>query len=367
MFANVLRSALLGATIFFTTSVVQADQLVLKNGDVLTGKVLHKSGDVLTFGTSYAGTLKVRWAAVLSVTTDQPVKVMLDDLSFYDANMAAAGEGIVGLEVAAKAPNAVDERVDERGVETDAKASEVETTVAERDLREVLYINPTPEESGKGYRLAGRANFAFSKARGNTENEQLHGDAEIVMRSKMYRYVLGGEAIRASDDGDVSASSARLYTNYDWFFRPKMFLYAKGSLERDRFKDIDLRSVIGGGYGYQWIENDTTKLAARGGLDYVNIDHYDADYEQFAAFGWNVDFTHRLLFVPVELFHNQDGYRGLNSEGSIVLKTRTGVRVPLSYGFNATAQLNVDWESEPAPGREKTDKTVLLGLGYEFK
>ena len=366
MSANVLRSALFGATIFFTASVVQADQLVLKNGDVLTGKVLHKSGDVLTFSTSYAGTLKVQWATVLSVTTDRPVKVMLDDRSSYDASLAARGEGVVGLEVAEKTSDVV-EHMQGDGAETSVKTPGGGTTVAERDLREVLYINPTPEESGKGYRLTGRANFAFSKARGNTENEQLHGDAEMTLRSKMYRYVLGGEAIRASDDGDVSASSARLYTNYDWFFRPKMFVYAKGSLERDRFKDIDLRSVIGGGYGYQWIETDTTKLAARGGLDYVNIDHYDADYEQFAAFGWNVDFAHRLLFVPVELFHNQDGYRGLNSEGAIVLKTRTGVRVPLSYGFNATAQLNVDWESDPAPGREKTDKTVLLGLGYEFK
>lgn len=363
MSANVLRCVLFGAAIFSMASVAQADQLVLKNGDVLTGKVLHKSGDVLTFGTSYAGTLKVRWAAVLSVTTDGPVKVMLDDSSFHDATMTEAGEGVVGLEVAEKAPGVVDEN----GTETGAKASEAETMVAERDLREVLYINPTPEESGKGYRLTGRASFAFSKARGNTENEQLHGDAEMVMRSKMYRYVLGGEAIRASDDGDVSASSARLYTNYDWFFRPKMFVYAKGSLERDRFKDIDLRSVIGGGYGYQWIETDATKLAARGGLDYVNIDHYDADYEQFTAFGWNVDFTHRLFFAPMELFHNQDGYRGLNSQGSIVLKTRTGVRVPLSYGFNATAQLNVDWENDPAPGREETDKTILFGLGYELK
>lgn len=366
MSANVLRCVLFGA-IFFVVSVAQADQLVLKNGDVLTGKVLHKSGNVLTFSTSYAGTLKLQWAAVLSLTTDQPVKVMLDDLSYYDATVTAAGEGVAGLEVAEKAPDAVDESTEGGGAETSAKAPEAEPAVAERDLREVLYINPTPEESGKGYRLTGRANFAFSKARGNTENEQLHGDAEMSMRSKMYRYVLGGEATRASDNGDVSASSARLYTNYDWFFRPKRFIYAKGSLERDRFKDIDLRSVIGGGYGYQWIETEATKVALRGGLDYVNIDHYDAEYEQFAAFGWNLDVTHRLLFLPMELFHNQDGYRGLNSEGAIVLRTRTGVRVPLSYGFNATAQFNFDWESDPAPGREEVDKTVLLGLGYEFK
>jgi putative salt-induced outer membrane protein YdiY len=362
MSANIWRYLFLGALVV-AAPAVHADRLMLKNGDVLTGTVLHKAGDALRFSTPYAGVLKVRWASVMTIETDRPVRVMLDDGSHYEASMVAAGEGVAGLEVAQDAPAvAVDE--DERD---GSQAPNGAIAVAEHDLREVLYINPTPEESGRGYRLTGRANFAFSNASGNTDNEQLHGDAEMVMRAKLYRYTLGGEATRASDDGNVSASSARLYTSYDWFFRPKMFIYAKGSLERDRFKDIALRSVLGGGYGYQWIETETTKLALRGGPDFVDIDHYDARNEQFVAFGWNLDFSHKLTLLPVELFHAQDGYRGLNDEGAVVLKTRTGLRVPLSYGFNATAQLNLDWESDPAPGREETDRTVLLGLGYEFK
>ncbi len=340
-----------------------ADRLVLKNGDVLTGKVLHKAGDTLTFTTPYAGVLKVQWASVMSVETDRPVRVMLDDGSHYEAGIVAAAEGVAGLDVAQNAP-AVAVNDDERN---GSQAPTGATAVTERDLREVLYINPTPEESGRGYRLTGRANLAFSDASGNTDSEQLQGSAEMVMRAKLYRYTLGGEATRASDDGDVSASSARFYTSYDWFFRPKMFVYAKGSLERDRFKDIDLRSVIGGGYGYQWIETEATRLSLRGGPDFVDIDHYHAENEQFVAFGWNADFSHRLTLLPMEFFHVQDGYRGFNDEGAVVLKTRTGLRVPLSHGFTATAQINLDWESDPAPGREETDRTMLLGLGYEFK
>lgn len=340
-----------------------ADRLVLKNGDVLTGTVLHKAGDTLRFNTPYAGVLKVRWASVMTIETDRPVRVMLDDGSHYEASIVAAAEGVAGLDVTQKTPAVAADDDEHYG----SQAPDVTPAVAARDLREVLYINPTPEESGRGYRLTGRANLAFSDASGNTDSEQLHGSAEMVMRAKLYRYTLGGEATRASDDGNVSASSARAYTSYDWFFRPKMFIYAKGSLERDRFKDIDLRSVIGGGYGYQWIETETTRLALRGGPDFVDIDHYHADNEQFVALGWNVDFSHRLMLLPMELFHVQDGYRGFNDEGAVVLKTRTGLRVPLSYGFTATAQLNLDWESDPAPGREKTDRTVLLGLGYEFK
>ena len=40
--------------------------------------MLHKSRDVLTFETSYAGKLQIRWSEVRSITTDSPVRVMLE-------------------------------------------------------------------------------------------------------------------------------------------------------------------------------------------------------------------------------------------------------------------------------------------------
>ena len=50
----------------------------------------------------------------------------------------------------------------------------------------------------------------------------------------------------------------------------------------------------------------------------------------------------------------------------VTLRTKTGVRVPLVDRFNATAQLNVDWERRPAPGRASTDSILLLGVDYSF-
>jgi hypothetical protein len=34
--------------------------------------------------------------------------------------------------------------------------------------------------------------------------------------------------------------------------------------------------------------------------------------------------------------------------------------------LNASLQLNVDWEHDPEPGRDATDSTLLLGLGYAW-
>ena len=35
-------------------------------------------------------------------------------------------------------------------------------------------------------------------------------------------------------------------------------------------------------------------------------------------------------------------------------------------GVNATAQYNVDWENTPTDGRARTDKILLLTLGYTW-
>ena len=35
-------------------------------------------------------------------------------------------------------------------------------------------------------------------------------------------------------------------------------------------------------------------------------------------------------------------------------------------GLNASAQVNLDWDRDPAPGRKALDTTLLLGLGYTW-
>lgn len=328
-----------------------ADQVILKNGDIITGHVVSKSGDTLTFSTTYAGDVKISWKEVSTLSTDTPVTTLLNDDSYFKTGFLPAEQGSVRL------------------TKTPAQIAEAEEDEAAHGLNDILYINPTPEESGRGYRYSGRANMAFSNTSGNSSNEQLHLDGEVQKRAKTYRYTLGGEANRYSDNQVRSVANSRLYASYDSFYTKTDFLYMHGAVENDRFKDIRLRSVFGAGYGYQVYESETTRLALKGGPDLVSVNRYVANSENFVALGWHVDFNHRvnqLPTFPAEIFHVQDGYRGFDSSGDILLKTRTGVRIPLSQGFVATAQYNFDWESNPAPERGNADRQVLIGIGYLY-
>ena len=337
--------------------ITHADQVILKNGDIISGRVVKKSGNTLTFNTSYAGDIKIRWQEVSTLTTDKPVTTLLDNDSYLNASMLPADQGNVRL---------TGNDAEKKGTQQDDIDSQAINNQP-YGLNDILYINPTPEESGRGYRYTGRANFAFNNTSGNSSNEQWHLDGEIQKRAKAYRYTLGGEGNRSSDNHTRSVSNSRLYASYDSFYTKTDFLYMHGALENDRFKDIQLRSVAGAGYGYQVYETETTKLSLKGGPDLVSVNRYVADSENFLALGWHVDFNHKVQRFPVDVFHVQDGYRGFDSSGDIVLKTRTGLRIPLRQGLVATAQYNFDWESNPAPTRGNSDRQFLIGIGYMYQ
>ena len=52
----------------------QADQVMLKNGDRITGRVLRKADGILTVDTGYAGKLEIKWDQVSGLTTDGPAE-----------------------------------------------------------------------------------------------------------------------------------------------------------------------------------------------------------------------------------------------------------------------------------------------------
>lgn len=324
---------------FLLPALSAADVVVFGNGDRLTGRVVHKHGDTLVFETAHAGKLSIRWRDVSTLTTDKPVTVMLrGSEALSESVLRAAGDDRIRLGASG------------------------------RDLRpdDIAHLNPTPEQSGIGVSYNGRASVSATDTRGNSTGRRLYAEAEFAARASDYRYNLAAKISRQRESGVQTASNWRADGNYDWFLDRRLFRYLRGSLEHDRFKDIDLRSTIGGGYGLQLVETGRSALSVRGGLDYVTVDHIAAANDAYPAFGWGLRASHRLETFDVELFHDHDGFLPLTGDGGVTLRSRSGLRAPLAGGLNASLQLNLDWEEDPAPGRKATDSTLLVGLGYEW-
>lgn len=320
-----------------------ADTVILEGGDRLTGKIVHASNESLTLDTEYAGKMKIAWKKIATLSTDAPIEV---------------------LRVGSQAPERM---IVEQG---DAGTVRVRYVDAEErfivPLQSLTYLNPKPEESGRGLTYQGRVNLSVTWVRGNSSSDRIYGEAELKARAKEYRNAFDLKTQRENESGQRITSKSVASANHDRFLGEHRFWYLRGSLEHDRFKDIELRTTLGAGYGSRIINTERTELSVRAGLDAVRLDRVTDGDERYPAFGWGIGFSHWITNRTLQVFHDQQGFWNLEDRNEASVRSKTGVRVPVAERLTASAQLNLDWEREPAPGLKAVDTTWLLGLNYHW-
>lgn len=299
----------------------------LRNGDRIRGEVVSLSEGRLRLRTDYAGEIALRTSEVVALSTSRPVTVMR-------AGMRAPLRGTLQPLYGAR-----------------VLLVTAEGAAHELSLDEIAYLNPRPWESGVGVAYSGRVALSASYTRGNTEDEEFHGESELDARAREYRY-----ALSAAADRRESATAWRGGASYDRFLAERRFAYTRASVEHDRPKDIERRASLGAGLGADLSDF----LSVRGGLDYVALERYAGDDERYPALGWGV----KARYDP--WFHEQEGFWNLEDTGSVSVRSKTGVRFPVWQRLGLRAQLNLDWEREPAPGRKSTDSTLLVGIDYAW-
>jgi hypothetical protein len=89
MRATVIMALLL---CLLTCREVLADQVVLKNGDRLSGKIVKSDGKSLVIRTEFAGEVTVVWEAVTEVSSDEPLYLALADGRTVSGTIHLAGD-----------------------------------------------------------------------------------------------------------------------------------------------------------------------------------------------------------------------------------------------------------------------------------
>jgi hypothetical protein len=74
---NLRLVAIISVVVF--SSMLFADQVVLKNGDRLTGTIVKSDAKTLVIKTEFAGEVTVQWPAIQEINSTQPLHVSLAD------------------------------------------------------------------------------------------------------------------------------------------------------------------------------------------------------------------------------------------------------------------------------------------------
>lgn len=329
-------SGSVGAALLFAASSAQADRIVMDNGDLYSGSVVRMSGGIVYVKGEF-GDLRLPWARIAELETDQPLQVTLPSGTRIAGTLTVA-DGVVRF----REPEL-------------AGLSLPRGDVAAMAPRDAPAVN-----------VDGRFNIGAAATGGNTETESYHADGEFIARTIRNRFRVGGEFNYGSEDGRRTENNALAAASYDHFLGERWYLSNTISLERDEFKDLDLRTTAGVGLGYQFRDLPSDRLAVELGLSYVHEDFDAAEDEGQPAARYALNFLRALSLGPT-VFHRHEVLAGLEEVENVLLRTETGIRFPLVERFTGTLQVNYDYDWEPAPDAENEDVTYLITLGYEFK
>jgi putative salt-induced outer membrane protein YdiY len=326
--------------LFWMAGTALADEVNLKNGDRLSGELLRMEGGKLILKTSYAGEVTINWEEVASLSTEKPLKVILTDETAVEGATVAAEAGKMKLDT--------------------GKLEEPATF----SLIDVQAINPKPKPA---VRIKGWVNAGVTSEKGNTDSDDISLTGQFEARTEKSRFTSYGEYYNEKDDGITNTKNWNLLSGYDYFLSEKWFAYAKAQFEHDEFADLDLRTRLSAGVGYQFFETDTLNLNVAAGPGYVDENFIEAPDDSFTTAMWFVNYDQYFFDKFFQLFHRSSGYWSFEDSSDWNIYTRQGIRFPIYRGFTATFQYNYDYDNKPGEAtRYKWDSKWLFLLGYQF-
>ncbi len=346
---RVLAGLLALSLAVFPVLDADADELILKDGSRLLGTVISKEDASLKFSTTFAGEITVSWDQVVELRSEEPMKLMLDDDSIFQAKTIRNSDDAIVVEDAI--------------VEQDTPVPPPRTLAQE----ELPLINPEAWRLGEGYKLTGHINFALSKERGNTDKDEIDMDGDLLWRRRDDRFTMFGEWERDRNDNKKSKDKWNLDNAYNYFLTEQWFTGAYLGFKHDQFANLDLESKIGPLVGYQWFESTKINLSTQAGPIFVDKkwDNGNAR-EQYVAAGWMINADYYVIDDFMQFYHRQNGLWSLKETDNYTWNTWTGLRFPLILGLVASTEMKTEYDSGAVGDTDELDTTYSLKLGYAW-
>jgi hypothetical protein len=337
------------------TGPASADQIVLKDGDRVTGKIVKKDGQILTVESKNFGPIAVKWDDIDTIQTDEPLNVVLPGDRTVKANLQSQ-DGRIQV-AAPEAPQAV------AAAEIVALRNEAEQRLYERLLDPGLLDLWT---------ITGSLNIAG--AAGNAKTSLITTPINFVRASRTSRTTAYFNSIRSKATvNGVSAETAQAVRG-GWAFSRnltnKIFFNAFNDYEYDKFQALDLRVVLGGGLGYQVWKGETGQFGFLGGFAWNREAFTPAPpalaFTRNSAEGyWGNDFNYKLntrtsLVQAFRMFNN------VSNGGEYRVNFDISASTALLRWLDWNVALSDRYLSNPAPGRKRNDFLYTTGFGFRF-
>jgi len=325
------------------------DVVTLKDGSVIYGEVVDMADGELHIKTVFGvgDIVKVKWATVAKLTVTHPIPFHLKEGTILNAT---AEEGEPGMLV--------------------LKAPPLNGSMSV-PMDSVVSVNPLAQPSVV---YVGAVTAGLSSASGNSSF--LNGSFlfDLTGRSDKLRLLINGRYVYAENNNQLSARNARGTIKLDFFLTKRFYWFASSYFEKDTFQDLNLRTALATGPGYQFIDRgdfespyfkDMT-LNAEFGVSYFNEDFKGMPDQSSLRGRWSLKFNWPMLDDRITLYYFSEFFPSFQNSRDYYLTTDQGVRLRIVDGFVVNFQYTYRYNNNPPPGVKETDILYLITLGYGF-
>lgn len=325
------------ATLFFCLcSFANADLLVLKNGDRITGEIKAIWDDEISIEPSYADEFDVDSDVVAYIESDQKFEVELSDGRAIIASLKGA----------------------------DPDGNQIFIVDGERiaaplaQLYELDQIDDPVEWDSN-------VDWSAAANRGNTDslNTKLAANTMLVMGD--HRHIGDLTIIREDQNGLSTKEQDLLRYNYNWLFNDPWFFSTGLSLERDPIRDLGSRAVLTAGVGRDIWNTPRLTLNLQLGIGAITEEIANSN-EKSSVLQWSLRYRQDLFGEDLEIYHNDSITYYVDGRANTIIKTSTGLRYEITDLLYANFSIDFDYETQPAATATNEDVAVLFGLGVEF-
>ncbi|MBY0374722.1 MAG: DUF481 domain-containing protein [Bryobacteraceae bacterium] len=335
-----------------------ADQVHMKNGDRVTGSIIKKDAKTLTIKTDLFGTVTLPWDQVDTIKADQVLNVVLPEGKTVKAKLDTQ-EGKVA--VATTDPNVPATSVEPAAIvalRNDAEQKSYERLLAPRliDL------------------WAGNATIGWAGTKGNAETQTFTVGMTATRVTNTDKMTVYFNAIRANAEVNRIAARTAQAIRGGWGYNrnlsKRVFINTFNDYEYDRFQNLDLRFVLGGGLGYAAWQSERGRLDVVGGAAY-NREKFDPIRPQqpfvrnSAEAYWGNDFRYRLN-ARTNLTQSFRMFNNLSNTGNYRVNFDTGATTQVFKWLTWNIAISNRFLSNPVPGRQQNDFLYTTGFGISF-
>jgi putative salt-induced outer membrane protein YdiY len=337
------------------TSFAFGGEVLLKNGDRVTGKVVKKEGDSLFVETEAMGTVKIKLVAIERYDTEAPVALTLTDGSVITGVVRSEENSITvenqGTGASRFEPSAV------KIIRTPEEQMKYENAPA-----------TVPREGIFGF-WSGTLDIGFSMTTGNSDTRSFTGAFRGVREKPSNKLAVYANAlqVRNSTNGPVRITGQSVWSGarLDADITKKWFVFGTGDFEYNKPQKLDIRAVLGGGGGYHIFRGDRVTLNLTGG--------FTNNYENFST-GLTRNSAEALLGQDLRVRINNRArlsnrfvvYPNLSNTGNYRALLDASLQTDLNDWLGWHLTVGNRYNSRPVSATEKNDLLMSTGLRVSF-